>query len=175
MSQQVRQRAQSARVAARALATTSEEVRNQALEAIAAAIEANRESILAANAEDLSAAEQTGLPMPLLKRLDLRGSEFSGVVEMVDSVAAQPDPLGQTLRATELQEHLHLYRVSVPIGVIGVVFESRPDALVQITALCLKSGNAVRHRLVNGVSRLHPVDQDSRQRHRGDRSRQRVR
>ena len=143
MSQQVRQRAQSARVAARALATTSEEVRNQALEAIAAAIEANRERILAANAEDLSAAEQTGLPMPLLKRLDLRGSKFSGVVEMVDSVAAQPDPLGQTLRATELQEHLHLYRVSVPIGVIGVVFESRPDALVQIAALCLKSGNAV--------------------------------
>ena len=88
MSQQVRQRAQSARVAARALATTSEEVRNQALEAIAAAIEANRESILAANAEDLSAAEQTGLPLPLLKRLDLRGSKFSGVVEMVDSVAA---------------------------------------------------------------------------------------
>ena len=142
MSQQVRQRAQSARVAARALATTSEQDRNQALEAIAAVLEANRESILAANAEDLSAAKQTGLPMPLLKRLDLH-SKFSDVVEMVDSVAAQPDPLGQTLRATELQANLHLYRVSVPIGVIGVVFESRPDALVQIAALCLKSGNAV--------------------------------
>lgn len=109
MSQQVRQRAQSARVVARALATTSEQDRNQALEAIAAALEANRESILAANAEDLSAAKQTGLPMPLLKRLDLH-SKFSDVVEMVDSVAAQPDPLGQTLRATELQANLHLYR-----------------------------------------------------------------
>lgn len=82
---------------------------NQALEAIAAALEANRESILAANAEDLSAAKQTGLPLPLLKRLDLH-SKFSDVVEMVDSVAAQPDPLGQTLRATELQANLHLFR-----------------------------------------------------------------
>ena len=142
MSDQVRQQAQAARAASRTLAATSEEVRNQALEAIAAALEANRERILAANAEDLKAGEQDGLASPLLKRLDLSGRKFASTVEMVRGVCAQPDPLGQTQSATELDDRLHLYRVTVPIGVIGVIFESRPDALVQIAALCLKSGNA---------------------------------
>ena len=143
MSDQVRQQALAARAASRVLAATSAEVRNQALEAIATALEANRERILAANAEDLKAGEQDGLASPLLKRLDLSGSKFASIVEMARSVAAQPDPLDQTQKATELQAQLYLYRVTVPIGVIGVVFESRPDALVQIAALCLKSGNAV--------------------------------
>ena len=142
MSDQVRQQAIAARAASRVLAATSAEVRNQALEAIAAALEANRERILAANAEDLKAGEQDGLASPLLKRLDLSGHKFASTVEMVRSVAAQPDPLDQTQKATELQAQLYLYRVTVPIGVIGVVFESRPDALVQIASLCLKSGNA---------------------------------
>lgn len=143
MSDQVRQQALAARAASRVLAATSAEVRNQALEAIATALEANRERILAANAADLKAGEQDGLASPLLKRLDLSGSKFVSIVEMARSVAAQPDPLDQTQKATELQAQLYLYRVTVPIGVIGVVFESRPDALVQIAALCLKSGNAV--------------------------------
>ena len=143
MSDQVRQQALAARAASRVLAATSAEVRNQALDAIATALEANRERILAANAEDLKAGEQDGLASPLLKRLDLSGSKFASIVEMARSVAAQPDPLDQTQKATELQAQLYLYRVTVPIGVIGVVFESRPDALVQIAALCLKSGNAV--------------------------------
>ena len=143
MSDQVRQQAQAARAASRVLAATSAEARNQALEAIATALEANRERILAANAEDLKAGEQDGLASPLLKRLDLSGHKFASTVEMVRSVTAQPDPLDQTQQATELQAHLYLYRVTVPIGVIGVVFESRPDALVQIAALGLKSGNAV--------------------------------
>ena len=137
MSDQVRQQALAARAASRVLAATSEEVRNQALAAIAAALETNRERILAANAEDLKAGEQDGLASPLLKRLDLSGHKFASTVEMVCSVAAQPDPLDQTQKATELQAQLYLYRVTVPIGVIGVVFESRPDALVQIAALCL--------------------------------------
>lgn len=142
MSDQVRQQALAARAASRVLAATSEEERNQALEAIAAALEANRERILAANAEDLKAGEQGGLASPLLKRLDLSGHKFASTVEMVRDVCAQPDPLGQTQSATELDDQLHLYRVTVPIGVIGVIFESRPDALVQIASLCLKSGNA---------------------------------
>ena len=141
MSDQVRQQALAARAASRTLAATSAEVRNQALEAIAAALEANRTRILAANAEDLKAAEQDGLASPLLKRLDL-SHKFASTVAMVRGVCAQPDPLGQTQRATELDDRLHLYRVTVPIGVIGVIFESRPDALVQIASLCLKSGNA---------------------------------
>lgn len=142
MSAQVRQQALAARAASRVLAATSEAVRNQALEAIAAALEANREPILAANAADLAAGERDGLAAPLLKRLDLSGPKFASTVEMVRSVAAQPDPLGQTQSATELDDRLHLFRVTVPIGVIGVIFESRPDALVQIASLCLKSGNA---------------------------------
>ncbi len=142
MSDQVRQQALAARAASRVLAATSATVRNQALEAIATDLEANRERILAANAEDLKAGEQDGLASPLLKRLDLSGSKFASTVEMVREVCAQPDPLGQTQSATELDDQLHLYRVTVPIGVIGVIFESRPDALVQIASLCLKSGNA---------------------------------
>ena len=142
MSDQVRQQALAARAASRVLAATSEEERNQALEAIAAALEANRERILTANAEDLKAGEQDGLASPLLKRLDLSGHKFASTVEMVRDVCSQPDPLGQTQSATELDDRLHLYRVTVPIGVIGVIFESRPDALVQIASLCLKSGNA---------------------------------
>ncbi len=142
MSDQVREQALAARAASRVLTATSEEERNQALEAIAAALETNRERILAANAEDLKAGEQDGLASPLLKRLDLSGRKFANTVAMVRDVCTQPDPLGQTQSATELDDQLHLYRVTVPIGVIGVIFESRPDALVQIASLCLKSGNA---------------------------------
>lgn len=142
MSNPVRDQALEARAASRVLAATSAAVRNQALEAIAAALEANRDRILAANAADLKAGERDGLAAPLLKRLDLSGHKFASTVEMVRDVCTQPDPLGQTQSATELDDQLHLYRVTVPIGVIGVIFESRPDALVQIASLCLKSGNA---------------------------------
>jgi len=142
----VRAMAQEARAASRALAVASAETRNRALAAIARALEQNEEKILAANARDMAAGaglvEQGELDMPLLKRLDLSGRKFSATVEMVRSVQAQPDPLGQTQSALELDDQLNLYRVTVPIGVIGVIFESRPDALVQIASICLKSGNA---------------------------------
>ena len=143
---EVRQLARTAREASRILAVAPGVVRKQALEAIAQALEANEQRILAANAEDMEAGralvEKGELDLPLLKRLDLGGRKFAGMVEMVRSVAAQPDPLGQTQSALELDEQLNLYRVTVPIGVIGVIFESRPDALVQIASLCLMSGNA---------------------------------
>ena len=133
--------------AARQLAISTAAQRDEGLEAIARALEARREEILAANRQDLEAAKDLvargELAQPLAKRLDLGGSKFAGVVEMVRSVQAQADPLGRTLAATELDQGLRLFRVSVPIGVIGVIFESRPDALVQIASLCLKSGNAV--------------------------------
>ncbi|MFT7695220.1 MAG: glutamate-5-semialdehyde dehydrogenase [Candidatus Latescibacterota bacterium] len=143
----VSEMAQKARAASRRLAVASAAARNAALEAIAVALEANEEKILAANAEDVAAAAEMvargELGEPLLKRLDLSGHKFASTVAMVRSIIAQPEPLGQTQSATELDEGLALYRVSVPIGVIGVIFESRPDALVQIACLCLKSGNAV--------------------------------
>lgn len=140
-------RARAARVAGRQLATTSPQVRDRALSAIAEALVARRQDILAANRRDIELARELvakgELTEPLVKRLDLSGTKFDGTVEMVRSVGAQPDPLGVTQRATQLDDGLDLFRVSVPIGVIGVVFESRPDALVQIASLCLKSGNAV--------------------------------
>lgn len=147
LSDDVGSRARSGREAARQLATSSVEDRNAALDRIASALETDREQILQANARDLELGRdlvaQGELPQPLLQRLDLSGSKFEATVEMVRSVRAQTDPLGRTQSATELDTELELYRVSVPIGVLGVIFESRPDALVQIASLCLKSGNAV--------------------------------
>ncbi|MBT3343789.1 MAG: glutamate-5-semialdehyde dehydrogenase [Gemmatimonadetes bacterium] len=143
----LRTRALGARAAARRLAATDAGVRDAALMAIAAALETEKDSILAANALDCEAAadlaQKGELGEPLVARLDLRKGKFETALDMVRSVASQPDPLWQTQRATELDQGLELFRVSVPIGVIGVIFESRPDALVQIAALCLKSGNAV--------------------------------
>jgi len=133
--------------AALELAQCSEAERNQALEAIADAIEANSETILAANAEDVDEAEamlEAGeYTQALVDRLALSESKIASIAEMVRSVAGQDDPLGKTLEARRLDDGLELYKRAVPIGVIGTVFESRPDALVQIAALSLKSGNSV--------------------------------
>lgn len=144
---ELRHNACQARLAARQLALSTTVQRNAGLEAIALALEARREEILAANRQDLENARDLvargELAQPLVKRLDLGGSKFAAAVEMVRSVRNQADPLGRTLAATELAQGLRLFRVSVPIGVIGVIFESRPDALVQIASLCLKAGDAV--------------------------------
>jgi glutamate-5-semialdehyde dehydrogenase len=136
-----------AEAAALELATLSDETRREALAAIADAIEANADRILPANDEDVAAAEELlaegEYTQALVDRLKLSEAKLSDIAEMVRSVAAQDDPLGRTLAARELDADLELYRVAVPIGVVGTVFESRPDALVQIAALALKSGNAV--------------------------------
>ncbi len=133
--------------AALELATLSDEERIEALHDIADAIDARRETILDANEKDVAEAEEMlangEYSQALVDRLELSDSKLDSIVEMVRSVAGQEDPLGKTLSARELDEGLELYKVSVPIGVIGTVFESRPDALVQIAALSLKSGNAV--------------------------------
>ena len=136
-----------AQSAALELANVSEERRNDALRSIADAIEANSEAILEANEKDVRAGEEMleagEYTQALVDRLKLSESKLGDIADMVRSVAEQEDPLGKTLSARELDEELELYRVAVPIGVIGTVFESRPDALVQIAALSLKSGNAV--------------------------------
>lgn len=143
----LRTSALAAREAARQLAATPGEVRDAGLQAIAAALISERDAILAANAEDLAAAQQLAaqgeLGEPLVARLNLAKGKYERAIEMVESVQSAPDPLWQTLRATEIDGGLNLFRVSVPIGVLGVIFESRPDALIQIAAVCLKSGNAV--------------------------------
>ncbi|MGQ9558187.1 MAG: glutamate-5-semialdehyde dehydrogenase [Desulfurispora sp.] len=125
------------------LATVDAELKNRALARIAVALEENRSRIVAANREDLERSQQEGLAAPLLKRLRFDDDKIDEVIAGIHSLMELPDPVGRTLLATELDEGLELYRVTCPIGVIGVIFESRPDALVQISALCLKSGNGV--------------------------------
>ena len=131
-----------ARQAAYALSGLSLETRNAALTGIKEALIQHKADIFAQNALDLRQAQEENLALPLLKRLKFDESKLSDVTAGLDSLAALPDPLGKISLARELTPGLNLYRVSCPIGVIGVIFESRPDALVQIAGLCLKSGNA---------------------------------
>ncbi|MCL1910222.1 MAG: glutamate-5-semialdehyde dehydrogenase [Kiritimatiellaeota bacterium] len=135
-------KATAAKAASKILATTSAAVRNESLSRIADALDRERAAIESANALDLAAAQAANLATPLLKRLAFSGAKIDAAIEGVRALAALPDPLGHIQSATELAPDLILRRVSCPIGVIGVIFESRPDALVQISALCLKSGNA---------------------------------
>lgn len=131
------------RQAAWTLAAADISLRNAALLAMSDALNAHQEDIFAANAADVAQATQEGLAAPLLKRLTFREEKLAAVTAGLKALAALADPIGQTTYACELTEGLKLYRVACPIGVIGVIFESRPDALVQIASLALKSGNAV--------------------------------
>ncbi len=131
-----------ARQASYKLAVLSLKERNAALRGIQDALKKHKETIFAQNALDMAQAEEEHLAMPLLKRLKFDEAKLADVLSGLDSLIALPDPLGKITLARELTPGLNLYRVACPIGVIGVVFESRPDALVQIAGLCLKSGNA---------------------------------
>lgn len=138
---------EAANSAALKLAKLSDTDRKSALYDVADAIESRREEILEANDADVEAAEEMlekgEYSRALVDRLELSPSKIETITEMVRSVAEQADPLERTLESRRLDDGLELYKVSVPIGVVGSVFESRPDALVQIAALSLKSGNAV--------------------------------
>lgn len=138
----IREIAQSAKEASLRLAACDTHLKNQALERIALTLEANKEKIIQANQEDLQRSEQEHLAAPLLKRLKFDANKLSDVVAGIRSLIRLEDPVGKTLLATQLDQGLELYRVTCPIGVIGIIFESRPDALVQISTLCLKSGNS---------------------------------
>jgi len=135
--------AQKARLAALKMSCLSVEERNRALLGMSAALEAHKEAIFAANFKDMKEARKEGLAAPLLKRLNFDENKLEDVRKGLVSLSQLPDPIGHTQMSRELMPGLELYRVSCPIGVIGVIFESRPDALVQIASLCLKSGNAV--------------------------------
>lgn len=139
----IRDLAVDARSASHELAAASLEKRNAVLLAMAQKIEENLERILEANQADVAKATTEGLSAPLLSRLKLTEVKCARMVEGLRSLALLPDPLGHVQYAKELCSGMKLYRVACPIGVIGVIFESRPDALVQISSLCLKSGNAV--------------------------------
>ena len=139
----IRAMAISAREAALRLSASSIEERNRALLSIGDAIRRHLPEIIAANARDVQKATDENLSAPLLGRLHFGEAKAERVIEGLKALAQLPDPLNRVQYANEIAEGLKLYRCSCPIGVIGVIFESRPDALVQIGSLCLKSGNAV--------------------------------
>jgi glutamate-5-semialdehyde dehydrogenase len=132
-----------AKRASRILATLGSGVRNQALEAIAAALMKSTEQILEANARDLEAGEENGLSDALLDRLALDEGRVAAMAAGVLKIAALPDPVGEVIDGSTLPNGLQLRRVRVPLGVIAVVYEARPNVTIDAAALCLKSGNAV--------------------------------
>ncbi len=139
----IKEIAQKAKEASVLLAAADNVLKNNALLAIANALNANRIAIIQANKMDLLEAEKCNLAAPLLKRLNLDDKKLDEAIVGIQSIIALPNPIGTTLSAMELDKGLDLYKVTCPIGVVGIIFESRPDALIQISALALKSGNAV--------------------------------
>lgn len=137
------ERAQQTRKAAQALANLSTEVKNQALEAIAQALEAATPEILAANQVDCQVARDTGLAHALYARLKLDAAKLKAAIAGVRSVADLSNPVGVVRLHRELDTGLVLKQVTCPLGVLGVIFEARPDAVMQISALAIKSGNGV--------------------------------
>ena len=138
------------------MSALSDAIKNRALQNIIKALKENESPIIAANKKDLEQAQKDHIEAPLLKRLKFDGNKLSEACEGITSLIQLEDPVGKTLRATQLDKGLTLFQVSRPIGVIGVIFESRPDALVQIASLCLKSGNSV---LLKGGSEASATNQ----------------
>jgi glutamate-5-semialdehyde dehydrogenase len=139
----MRNLAMNAKAAAIKLSGVPTQQKNHALGLIAEKLYQSRDAIYKANEEDIERSVAENLAMPLIKRLRFDEKKLLSVIEGISSLIKLDDPVGKTLLSTELDEGLELFRVSCPIGVIGIIFESRPDALVQISTLCLKSGNAV--------------------------------
>ena len=123
------------------MAATSCEERNRALRTMGEVISARRDEIFQANRQDLDRAEADGVPAQVQKRLKFDQGKLDSVLEGIEHLIKLPDPVGKVLLKRQLDEGLDLYRITRPIGVIGVIFEARPDALVQISSLCVKSGN----------------------------------
>ncbi|TCV70451.1 glutamate-5-semialdehyde dehydrogenase [Neorhizobium sp. R1-B] len=132
-----------AKVAARELATASTETKNKALNAMADAIVAARDKILAANAADLKNVEGKGLLPSFIDRLTLTDKAVDGMADALREIAEFKDPVGEVIAAWDRPNGLHIERVRTPLGVIGVIYESRPNVTADAGALCLKAGNAV--------------------------------
>jgi len=132
-----------AREASRALALSPTEARNKALTLAAARFRKDAEAIIAANATDMKAARERGLDAAMLDRLELNAARVEAMAKGLDDIAALPDPVGEIIAQWERPNGLKFSRVRVPIGVIGVIYESRPNVTADAGALCLKSGNAV--------------------------------
>ena len=152
-SSEQRSLVRSVRRAQRKVGTVEGEFRSRALVALGDLLQEREELLLAANAKDLRAAEEDRLAGPLLKRLELTPAKLSTLREGVLQLSRQQDPIGRVLRRTELDDGLQLKQVTSPLGVLLIIFESRPDAAIQIGSLALRSGNAVL--LKGGTEALH--------------------
>jgi glutamate-5-semialdehyde dehydrogenase len=132
-----------AKAASRELARLNRATKDAALRAMADALEARAPEILEANARDMEAGEEAGLHAGLLDRLKLTEERLAGMARDVRSIAALPDPVGETIEGHRLENGLDVRRVRVPLGVVAVVYEARPNVTIDCSALCLKSGNAI--------------------------------
>jgi glutamate-5-semialdehyde dehydrogenase len=145
--------ARAGRIAQRAIARLSDAAKAEALRAAAAALRTAGPDILAANAQDVAAGEANGLTSALLDRLRLNPDRLEAIAAAVDQVAALPDPVGAVIDSAVRPNGLILSRVRVPIGLIGIIYESRPNVTADAAALCLRSGNAVLLR--GGTEAVH--------------------
>lgn len=139
----VKAKAQAAKQAAAKLAVTSTAVKNAALLAMAAALEAQQSEILAANERDMTAAAAKGMKSSMLDRLKLTAERISGMADGLRQVAGLADPVGNVIYGKTLPNGLHITKIRVPLGVIGIIYEARPNVTADAAGLCLKSGNAV--------------------------------
>jgi glutamate-5-semialdehyde dehydrogenase len=131
-----------ARAASRAMARSSTKDKNRALTAIAAEIETQRVTLRAANAEDMARGQENGLDAALLDRLELTDARIDGMLEGLEQVAALPDPVGEITDMKYRPSGIQIGKMRVPLGVIGIIYESRPNVTIEAASLCLKSGNA---------------------------------
>ena len=134
--------ARDARAASRLVARAGEERRTAAIAAIADAVEARRAPILAANAEDIAAAEAANLAKPMVDRLRLDDTRLAGVARAIREIAALPDPVGQVVKEWTRPNGLRVARRRIPLGVIAIIYEARPNVTTDAAALCLRAGNA---------------------------------
>ncbi|MCY7287823.1 MAG: glutamate-5-semialdehyde dehydrogenase [Cryobacterium sp.] len=134
---------EAARTAARTLATTPTGLKNEALHGIAAALRGSAPEILAANALDLAAGAQNGLSVGMLDRLSLDDARINALADAVLEISLLTDPVGEVVRGSSLPNGVRISQVRVPFGVVGVIYEARPNVTVDIAAIALKSGNAV--------------------------------
>lgn len=139
----VKAKAQAAKQAAAKLAVTSTAVKNAALLAMATALEAQQSEILAANERDMAAAAAKGMKSSMLDRLKLTAERISGMADGLRQVAGLADPVGNVIDCKTLPNGLHITKIRVPLGVIGIIYEARPNVTADAAGLCLKSGNAV--------------------------------
>lgn len=133
---------QSARQASRALAAASTNIKNAALRAMAKSLDASRTELKQANQEDLEAGKNSGLEAALMDRLELNDSRIDAMIEGLEQVAALPDPVGEISDLRSRPSGIQVGKMRVPLGVVGIIYESRPNVTIDAASLCLKSGNA---------------------------------